>query len=288
MAEGPGKKAVGDGPGAAPAERRTGSRVAVILPVRVRYESVLDFVETQSMNISRTGMFIGTEEPAPLGHRIDFEFSLSDGYTLLRGTAEVVRVVKGGAANGMGIRFVDLDEANRSLIDRIVAVNDQEGRNSTLNFDFSRPSTAASMPAVNAAGKLPEPMAAKAAPRAAPAAEPPIVGPPPVAAEAAPRPLSFEGRNLRIALGPPTVHLFTHNPLLNARTGGLFVPAEEDVPLGTLFQVEIVDPAGGPLLAAKGKVVAKQELRVGIRLVDADKDAMARLRAEVGKLAPSK
>jgi uncharacterized protein (TIGR02266 family) len=279
MAEGPGKKAVGDGPTATSAERRTGSRAAVVMPVRVRYESVLDFVETQSMNISRTGMFIGTDDPAPIGHRIDFEFSLSDGFTLLRGTAEVVRVVKGGLANGMGIRFVDLDEANRRLIDRIVSVNDQEGRNSTLNFDFARPPTVASMPAIDATGKAAEPAAAKPVPAA---------GPPALAVEAVPRPLSFDGRNLRIALGPPTVHVFTQNPLLNARTGGLFVPAEEDVPLGTIFQVEIVDAAGGPLLAAKGKVVAKQELRVGIRLVDADKDAMARLRAEVGKLAPSK
>ena len=282
MAEGPGKKAVGETPPAASPERRTGSRVAVIMPVRVRYESVLDFVETQSMNISRTGMFIGTDDPAPLGHRIDFEFSLSDGYTLLRGTAEVVRVVKGGTANGMGIRFVDLDEANRGLIDRIVAVNDQEGRNSTLNFDFARPPTAASMPAVDATGKPVEPVAASPRPVAAPAAEPQA------AARAAPRPLSFDGRNLRVVLGPATVHLFTQNPLLNARTGGLFVPAEEDVPLGTVFQVEIIDAAGDTLLAAKGKVVAKQELRVGIRLVEADKDAMVRLKAEVGKLAPSK
>jgi len=195
----------------------------------------------------------------------------------------VVRVVTGGVANGMGIRFVDLDEANRRLIDRIVAVNDQEGRNSTMNFDFSRPPTAVSMPAVDATGKPAEPAAGKIAPHAAPAA-----GPPALAVEAAPRPLSFDGRNLRIALGPTTVHVFTQNPLLNARTGGLFVPAEEDVPLGTVFQVEIVDAAGGPLLAAKGKVVAKQEMRVGIRLDEADKDAMARLRAEVGKLAPSK
>jgi uncharacterized protein (TIGR02266 family) len=282
MAKDPGKNAAGETPTAAPAERRTASRAAVILPVRMRYDSVLDFVETQSMNISRTGMFIATDAPAPVGHRIDFEFSLSDGYTLLRGTAEVVLIAKSGLTNGMGLRFVDLDEANRRLIDRIVAVNDQEGRNSTLNFDFARPPTAVSMPVVTAVGTPAPPAASLPSPGAEPEAAPPAADKP------APAPVSFEGRNLRVALGPPTVHLFTQNPLLNARTGGLFVPAEEDVPLGTMFQVEIVDSAGGTLLTAKGKVVAKQELRVGIRLVDADKDAMARLRAEVGKLAPSK
>jgi len=280
MATPPGKTAAGV-PSAAAPERRSGSRARVALPVRVRYDSVIDFVETQSMNISRTGMFISTEQPAPLGSRVDFEFGLTDGFTLLTGTAEVVRVVTGGVVNGMGIRFLDLDENSRRLIDRIVSVNDEEGRNSTLNFDFSRPATAASMPVVGPTGAM-EPAATPAKEAAAPL--PAAV----VAAEPERRPISFEGRNLRVVLGPLTVHIFTQNPLLNVRSGGLFMPAEEDVPLGTMFQVEIVDGAGGPILVAKGKVVAKQDLRVGMRLVDADKDAMARLRAEVGKLAPAK
>lgn len=271
MADAPGKKAAGEPPAAPPHERRTASRVHVAFPVRVRYESVIDFVQTQSMNISRTGMFISTPEPAPIGSRIDFEFALSDGFTLLRGSAEVVRAVRGGVT-GMGIRFIDLDEESRRLIDRIVDVNDEEGRNPTLGFDFSRPATATSMPVVGPSGVL---------------EAPPVAAPPPAAAPPQ-RPIAFEGRNVRIALGPLTVHVFTQNPLLNVRTGGIFVPADEDVPLGTMFEVEIVDASGGKLLAAKGKVVAKQELRVGIRLVDPDKDALGRLRAEVAKLAPSK
>lgn len=272
MAKGPGKGAPGETPPPPASDRRTGPRGAVVLPVRVRYDSVLDFVDTQSMNISRTGMFIATDDPPAVGSMVDFEFGLSDGFTLLRGTAEVVRVVLGGVVSGMGIRFVDLDESYRRLIDRIVDVNAVEGRNSTLNFDFSRPATAASMPVVN---EDLEP----AAPAAPAAAEPPAP---------AARPIAFEGRNLRIVLSSASVHVFTQNPLLNVRTGGLFVPAEEDVPLGTVFQVEITDSAGGTLIASKGKVVAKQELRIGIRLADADKDALGRLRAEVGKLAPTK
>ncbi len=244
---------------APPVERRTGSRVKLALPVRCRYDSVLDFVETQSMNISHAGMFIMTDAPAPIGSRIDFEFIIGDGFTMLKGSAEVVRVATGGAVNGMGVRFVDLDDTNRKLISRIVAVNEEEGRNSTLNFDFSRAATLGSMPIVEA---------------------------PPVVPSA--RPIVFDGRSLRIVLGPLTVHHFTQNPLLNVKSGGFFIPAEEDVPLGTGFQLDIVDDAGHVVVACKGKVVAKQELRVGIRLVDADKDSIARLRAEVGKLAPPK
>jgi uncharacterized protein (TIGR02266 family) len=241
------------------ADRRADSRTKMAFPVRCRYESVLDFVETQSMNISRSGMFIMTDTPAPLDSRIDFDFSLADGFTLLKGSADVMRVVTAGPVNGMGVRFVDLDAANRSLIERIVAVNEEEGRNSTVNFDFSRPATAGSMPIVDDSS--------------APINQPPIF---------------FEGRRLRLVLGPLTIHHFTQNPLLNVRSGGFFIPANEDVPLGTVFQVEIVDGDGRAIVAGSGKVVVKQELRVGIRLVDADKDGMARLRGEVGKLAPAK
>jgi uncharacterized protein (TIGR02266 family) len=239
-------------------ERRAASRTKLAFPVRCRYESVLDFVETQSMNISRSGMFIITDTPAPLDSRIDFDFSLVDGFTLLKGSADVMRVVTGGPINGMGVRFVDLDAANRNLIERIVAVNEEEGRNSTVKFDFSRPATAGSMPIANE-GSVP-----------------------------VTDPILFEGRRLRLVLGPLTVHHFTQNPLLNVRSGGFFIPAHEDVPLGTVFQVEIVDGDGHAIVAGSGKVVVKQDLRVGIRLGDVDKDGMAHLRAEVARLAPSK
>src|SRR6185295_14656384 len=129
----------GAAPPAPPSDRRAAVRSPLIHPVRCRYESVLDFVDTQSMNISRTGMFIATDSPPPIGTKIDFDFSLSDGFTLLAGSGEVVRVVTAGPINGMGVRFLDLDRSYRALIERIISVNDSEGRNSTINFDFSRP-----------------------------------------------------------------------------------------------------------------------------------------------------
>jgi uncharacterized protein (TIGR02266 family) len=283
-------------------ERRTGIRAKLSVPVMCRYDSVLDFVETQSMNVSETGMFMATETPAAVGSRIDFNFTLGDGFSLLRGSAEVMRVVTSGPVNGMGVRFVDLDEANRALIARIVQVNSEEGRNSTMNFDFSRRATVTSTPGVsegagspnapgypnapNAAAPLVPPAApiARPAPPRAPA--PPAV-PPPAARPAAVPPIRFDGRAVRIILNAATAPYFTQNPLLNVKSGGLFIPAEEDVPLGTIFQVDIVDGAGRPLITGKGKVVAKQDLRVGLRLSEVEKDALARLRAEVDKVGAS-
>jgi uncharacterized protein (TIGR02266 family) len=250
------------GPGPKP-ERRTDSRAKVAMPVSCRYESVLDFVASQSMNISESGMFIETDTPAAIGSRIEFNFGLMDGFTLLHGTAEVMRVVTAGPVNGMGVRFVSLDDANRALIARIIAVNNQEGRNSTLNFDFARRATAHTMPAAQDDVTL----------------DPPIPGT---------RPVHFDGRSLRVILGPLTAPHFTQNPLLNVRSGGFFVPADEDVPLGTIFQIEIVDGTGRAVVAGKGKVVAKQDLRVGIRLVDVDKEGLARLRTEVERYGSTK
>lgn len=284
-----------------PSERRAAARVDIVIPVRLRYESVLDFVETQSMNISRSGMFIVTETPAPLGSSIEFEFSLTDGFVLLHGLAEVVRVAQGGIVEGMGVRFVNLDPANQAVIDRIVAVNSDEGRVSTLNFDFSSPASEDNIPIVSedlleladppaAEGErleidLPPSKAAAGARMPAPTPAP-AKGPAPKAPPApAPPPLQFDGQSLRVVLGPETVRHFTGNPLVNVRSGGLMVPAEKEVPLGTVFSVTIVDLAGNPIVAASGKVVTRQDLRIGIRLTDLSKETLTRLQGEVAKLA---
>lgn len=241
----------GQGPGQG-ADRRVGPRSALIVPLRCRFDSVLDFVEAQSVNVSVSGMFIATDAPPPVGSRVSFQFALTDGFTLLEGAGEVVRVVTTGPVKGMGIRFVELDEKNSKLIERIVAVNASEGRSSRLGFDFSRPATAPSLPVMR---------------------EPPV---------------TFDGRTMRIVLDAETAPFFVQSPLLNVKMGGFFVPVEEDAALGATFPVAIVEPGGKALVAGKGKVVAKQEKRLGVRVTDLDKDALARLQGAVAKLAASK
>lgn len=240
------------------AEKRAATRGPLCVPLRCQYDSILDFVDTQSMNISRTGMFIETSAPPALGCQVDFEFGLADGFTLLKGQARVVRVVTGGPVTGMGVEFVVLEEPMRRLIERIVEVNAEEGRSSTLSLDFSRPAPVP--PSV-------EPVAPRQAASAA---------------------VSFTDTDLRIVLSLETVAYFTTNPLLNVRLGGFFLPAEDNPPLGTVFAVTIVDPRGAVIVTAKGKVVAKQDVRVGIRLADIEKDGLARLRSEVAKLTAGK
>jgi hypothetical protein len=122
--------------------------------------------------------------------------------------------------------------------------------------------------------------------RGAPAAAAPVVAPPAPVVPA--KPIQLADGKLRVVLSAATANFFTYNPLLNIRMGGFFIPVEEEVPLGTTYKVEIVDAQNQTLITGKGKVVARQELRVGIRLSDVDKDALGRLQGLVSKLTASK
>ncbi len=238
-------------------------RMDVSVPVKVRYESILDFHETQSVNISRSGMFLSCADPRPVGTVIDFELALSDGLSLLRGKGEVVRVT-GSPVAGMGVRFRELDEEARRFLDRIAQVNETEGRSPAVSLDFASQPTgppSASPTGSSRYGLL----------RGATTLQPGLL---------------VSGRDLHVKLTPATVGYFTNNPLLNIRLGGFVVPSDENVPLGAVFEVVIESFEGHALFAGKGKVVAKQEHRLGVRLSDADKAVLARLQAEVTRLSP--
>jgi hypothetical protein len=89
---------------------------------------------------------------------------------------------------------------------------------------------------------------------------------------------------VRITLSAVTAAYFTYNPLMHIGIGGCFIPAEGDVPLGTGYQLDVVDEQGQLLLRCKARVAAKQEHRIGIRLVDVDRGALLNLRAAITKL----
>jgi hypothetical protein len=226
-------------------------RAPVVVPVRFRFQSFVDFVETQSMNMSRTGIFLSTREVLAVGTILDMELTLVDGFPLLRGRGEVMRVSI--TPPGVGVKFKQLDEASQRLLEKIVEVNIQEGKRPTIPIDFD--------PSVSGVRR---------------------------AQTGITNGIVFNGRDLRLEINPGTAGFFTNNPLLNIRLGGFVVPGSEDVPLGTIFTVAINDAGGVNLWTGKGKVVAKHEMRLGIRLTDAPKEALARLQAEVTRAAPPK
>ncbi len=249
-------------------------RISVSAPVKIRYESILDFHEMQSVNISRSGMFLSCSDPRPVGTIIDFELGLADGLSLLKGKGEVVRVASAPLA-GMGVRFRELDQEARRFLERIVMVNEQEGRAPSISLDFISP--------VPSPSPSPSPSHAPS-----PTPFPPETGRAnPLRGATSLQPgLIINGRDLHVKLTPATVGYFINNPLLNIRLGGFVVPCEENVNLGAIFEVVIESFEGHSLFAGKGKVVAKQEHRLGIRLSDVEKAVLARLQSEVARLSP--
>jgi uncharacterized protein (TIGR02266 family) len=246
-----------------PGEQPRDPRVSVVAQVRLRYSSILDFHETQSLNISRTGMFIASDKPGAVGSLVDFEFALSDGLLLLKGKGEVVRVTQ-TPVRGMGIRFRELDQDSQRCLERIVATNEREGRAPEIPLDFANEARISEARAAVASSK----------------------GHPLHGATRVQPGLSVNGHDLQIRLTPLTVGYFTNNPLINIRLGGFVIPLDDDVSLGATFEVAIVDNDGISLFHGRGKVVAKHEHRVGIRLSDVDKAVLTRLQAEVARLSP--
>jgi len=229
-------------------------RAGVIAPVRIRFQSIIDFVETQSVNISRSGMFVATRDPVELGSIMEFEFSLADGFALLKGAAEVIRASVNPP--GVGVRFIQIDDATKQLIERIVEVNTREGKRPTVAPELTDPSVVESLHGLAGATPVSDGVV-------------------------------FAGRTLQVQVNPATAGYFVYNPLLNIRLGGFVVPGPDDVPLGAMYDVAIVSLDDRVLFKGKGKVVAKHEKRLGIRLADVDKNTLATLQNEVNKMGPT-
>ncbi|MBN2575882.1 MAG: PilZ domain-containing protein [Deltaproteobacteria bacterium] len=254
------------------------TRISLAAQVRLQYASILDFHESQSVNISRTGMFVASDTPVPVGTLVDFDFSLEDGLCLLKGKGEVVRVTQNPVA-GMGVRFRELDDESRKCIGRIVEINEQEGRSPRISLDFGEPRVPTPRPAAPQSA-VPRPDA-RLGPASVSRGTHPLHG----ATRVQPG-LSVVGQDLQIRLTPLTAGYFTNNPLINIRLGGFVIPIEDEVSLGAAFDVTIVDNDGISLFSGKGKVVAKHEHRIGIRLADVAKPVLAKLQAEVARLSP--
>jgi hypothetical protein len=192
-----------------------------------------EVLEAELVNVSGSGMLLASARPLVVGSVVEFQFRL-DGEVALTGRAEVVRTVS--EPPRMGLRFVGLDEAGRTLVQRVVEAS---------------------------------------------AAAPEV----PTTPGFAPPAVEFDHGSVRVRLTAATASFFTYNPLLHVGVGGCFLPAEADVPLGTGYQLDILDGADRLLVRCKAKVAAKQDRWIGVRFLDIERSALQALRAEIAKLA---
>ena len=106
-------------------ERRIHERIALDLLVQFRLKSMDDFMMEHASNLSTGGMFIRTDTPKPLGSMVYLQFQLEQGEKLIEGMGRVVHVNPAtSAAPGMGIEFVNLDDASEEVIDEIISARD--------------------------------------------------------------------------------------------------------------------------------------------------------------------
>ena len=107
--------------GGSPLETR---RVPLEREVVLEFEHFSSFISEYSANISLGGMFVKTDEPHLPDTVFRFEIRLADDAPLIAGLAKVlwVREEADGVdrPTGMGVRFLQLEEEGRGLIEQIV------------------------------------------------------------------------------------------------------------------------------------------------------------------------
>jgi uncharacterized protein (TIGR02266 family) len=87
--------------------------------INVEFESIGKFINEYVSNISRSGAFIRTRNPWPVGTRLRLRFTIMAGDPeILEGIGEVVRV--GDRPRGMGVAFVELTDHSRRLMDKLL------------------------------------------------------------------------------------------------------------------------------------------------------------------------
>ena len=95
--------------------RRENERVTI----NKEFDSFDQFIQEYVTNISRSGVFIKTKEPLPIGTEVNLRFTvIMDDIETIEGLGVVVRVENEPA--GMGVVFKELSSYSRDLIDKLL------------------------------------------------------------------------------------------------------------------------------------------------------------------------
>jgi uncharacterized protein (TIGR02266 family) len=107
-------------------EIEAGNRRADRLTINKEFESFDAFIQEYVTNISKTGVFIKSKSPLPVGTKVNLRFTLiMDDIETIEGTGEVVRVEAEPA--GMGILFHELAQESHELIARLLSEQASNG-----------------------------------------------------------------------------------------------------------------------------------------------------------------
>ncbi|HEX9296462.1 MAG TPA: PilZ domain-containing protein [Polyangiaceae bacterium] len=87
--------------------------------INKEFESFDAFIQEYVTNISRTGAFIKSKTPLPVGTEVDLRFTIiMDDIETIEGIGQVVRVEENPP--GMGVVFSEISAYSKKLIDRLL------------------------------------------------------------------------------------------------------------------------------------------------------------------------
>ena len=96
-------------------EKRQEERVTI----NHEFESFDAFIHEYVTNISRTGVFVKSKKPLPIGTRVNLKFTvIMEDIETIEGVGEVVRTSDN--PSGMGVVFTKLNSMSRVLIERLI------------------------------------------------------------------------------------------------------------------------------------------------------------------------
>ena len=95
------------------------TRINERVTINKEFDSFDQFIEEYVTNISRSGAFVKTNSPLPVGTEVDLRFTVvMDGVETIEGVGEVVRVESDPA--GMGVVFKELNGYSARLIEKLL------------------------------------------------------------------------------------------------------------------------------------------------------------------------
>lgn len=89
------------------------------ITINKEFESYDAFINEYVTNISRTGVFVRSKSPLPIGTKVNLTFTvIMDDIETIEGVGEVVRVHEDPP--GMGVVFTELSSYSKGLIDKLL------------------------------------------------------------------------------------------------------------------------------------------------------------------------
>lgn len=96
------------------------------LTINKEFESFDAFVHEYVTNISRTGVFVKSKQPLPIGTRVNLRFTvIMDDIETIEGIGEVVRVEHDPP--GMGVVFTELTQYSATLLEKLLVQKPSTG-----------------------------------------------------------------------------------------------------------------------------------------------------------------